>query len=316
MRKDNRRRAFLVAGSIAIVLILTQSVRSLADLVSTNSDLGIIVLRNDSDISSVIVNTEDGVLQNQRFSLTRNGQIVTTDDLNDLIGSDEPRYLITAFNLRELNLLKTNLTEQLETITSQDPVDEEEKSRIVNQLDIVNDAIDATTDQLQSTQPSQSAVEEEPTSSGDTSIDADNLFIPRENNIQSESSEPEIDRNAMIPRVRNSEVRDEAWKTHLFNVLKWSCYFVATVAGILFKSLWDSSSLKALFKFSNVKPILIAPIVFYGVYATVNTLSDNLLAVLIAFQNGFFWQSILRNEENKFKNQSVERDSTEGVQTM
>ena len=82
---------------------------------------------------------------------------------------------------------------------------------------------------------------------------------------------------------------------------KWICYFFLTVLGILFKSIWESSSIRAVFAFKNLKPVLIAPIVFYGVYATVNTLSDSILASLIAFQNGFFWQSILKSEDMKFK---------------
>ncbi|MGB3515818.1 MAG: hypothetical protein WBA43_05135 [Elainellaceae cyanobacterium] len=115
--------------------------------------------------------------------------------------------------------------------------------------------------------------------------------------------------DALINNPEKSELalsnRDEEFPESL-QWLKWTCYFLATIVGILFKALWESPSINALFKFRNIKPILIAPIIFYGVYTTINTISDDLLAILIAFQNGFFWQSILKSEERKIQNNLVD----------
>ena len=95
------------------------------------------------------------------------------------------------------------------------------------------------------------------------------------------------------------DLESDSAKSYALQTLKFVLLFRRYDPGIFFKAMWDSPNLKSLFSFSNIKPLLIAPIVFYSVYAAVNTLSDNLLAVLIAFQNGFFWQSILKAEQNK-----------------
>ena len=85
----------------------------------------------------------------------------------------------------------------------------------------------------------------------------------------------------------------------LNNWLAGAPYFLATSLGILFKILWDSDDLKSALNFKKMKALLISPIVFGAVYIAVSNLSDPFLALLLAFQNGFFWQSVLLSSEAK-----------------
>jgi len=39
--------------------------------------------------------------------------------------------------------------------------------------------------------------------------------------------------------------------------------------------------------------LVVSPLVFYGVYAQVKYEPDSITALLLAFQNGFFWQNII-----------------------
>ena len=88
-------------------------------------------------------------------------------------------------------------------------------------------------------------------------------------------------------------------KISLNNWLAGASYFLATSLGILFKILWDSDDLKSALNFKKMKALLISPIVFGAVYIAVSNLSDPFLALLLAFQNGFFWQSVLLSSEAK-----------------
>ena len=44
---------------------------------------------------------------------------------------------------------------------------------------------------------------------------------------------------------------------------------------------------------SFLRAILISPIVFYSVYGITSNQPDNIVSILLAFQNGYFWQSIV-----------------------
>jgi ABC-type Na+ efflux pump permease subunit len=43
------------------------------------------------------------------------------------------------------------------------------------------------------------------------------------------------------------------------------------------------------------KPIIISPIIYYAVYNLTANQPKNLVGVFLAFQNGFFWQTIIDN---------------------
>lgn len=52
----------------------------------------------------------------------------------------------------------------------------------------------------------------------------------------------------------------------------------------------------ALRSASLVRSALVSPIVFMAVYALVKSEPDAIVAHLLAYQNGFFWESVLRKQ--------------------
>ena len=77
-------------------------------------------------------------------------------------------------------------------------------------------------------------------------------------------------------------------------------YFVAMVAGMLAQTIWHSlqsrkpNSAPVFDKWEFVKPALVAPIVFIAVYNGISHAELTLAMALFSFQNGFFWQTVLR----------------------
>lgn len=194
----------------------------------------------------------------------------TTGNINDIQGAS------SLTDLERLNSLKSSLNiqlNQIELANLSQTEKEEEAQRIKDQISLVNSAIDHLI-----------SVTENPAQPNSSLGDSGN-------NNQNE--------RLIFPGNEPGQVTNE--ENTYTNALRWISYFLLTVLGILFKALWESPSINSIFAFRNFKPVLIAPIVFYGVYATINTLPDSLLAGLIAFQNGFFWQSILRSEETRLK---------------
>jgi hypothetical protein len=81
----------------------------------------------------------------------------------------------------------------------------------------------------------------------------------------------------------------------LYNLL----LFVAMVIGMLFNYFWIyglhvPNDLSEFFR-----PVLVAPIVFLTVYTTVTKQSRGVIPVLLAFQNGFFWQTVFASAHNQ-----------------
>jgi hypothetical protein len=81
----------------------------------------------------------------------------------------------------------------------------------------------------------------------------------------------------------------------LYNVL----LFVAMVTGILCNYFWLyglhlPKDLSVFFR-----PVLVSPIVFLTVYTTSTKQSRGVVPVLLAFQNGFFWQTIFASAHNQ-----------------
>ena len=77
--------------------------------------------------------------------------------------------------------------------------------------------------------------------------------------------------------------------------LEVSLYLVMIV-GMVAKYLYDTINTGnevSLQKWQFIKPICVSPIIFASVYAVVGKESSVVLLLLFAFQNGFFWQSIL-----------------------
>ena len=43
--------------------------------------------------------------------------------------------------------------------------------------------------------------------------------------------------------------------------------------------------------------IIVSPIVFFAIYNSTAQVPDNIVALLLSFQNGFFWQTVLEKSE-------------------
>jgi hypothetical protein len=80
-------------------------------------------------------------------------------------------------------------------------------------------------------------------------------------------------------------------------------YFAAVVAGMLAQTVWDAlqkrqpNQAPAFDKWEFVKPGLVAPIVFIAVYQTISEPAFKVVTLLFAFQNGFFWQTVLKSRQ-------------------
>lgn len=75
----------------------------------------------------------------------------------------------------------------------------------------------------------------------------------------------------------------------LYNIL----LFVAMLGGIVANYYWTNGFGSSLELDKFWKPVVISPIIFLSVYVAVAKQARGLVPVLIAFQNGFFWQTIL-----------------------
>lgn len=83
---------------------------------------------------------------------------------------------------------------------------------------------------------------------------------------------------------------------------RWSAlaYFAAMVAGMVAQTLWNAiqnrkeNAAPVIDKWEFLKPALVAPIVFVAVYQNIVESRITVAMLLFSFQNGFFWQTVLR----------------------
>lgn len=72
--------------------------------------------------------------------------------------------------------------------------------------------------------------------------------------------------------------------------------FVSMILGILSRYYWDllgrGKSFRETSLMELLRPLLIAPLVFYPIWGYASQSPKDLKAALIAFQNGFFWQAV------------------------
>lgn len=82
--------------------------------------------------------------------------------------------------------------------------------------------------------------------------------------------------------------------------LPWSeigMYF-AMVAGMTSKYMFDAIGNRKrgrikLYKWQLIKPILVSPIIFAGIYSQLPENTATFMLLLFSYQNGFFWQTLL-----------------------
>ena len=85
----------------------------------------------------------------------------------------------------------------------------------------------------------------------------------------------------------------------------WVSIFIAMVAGMIAKALYDYTIYNREINFSLMKlitpdvyiPILISPIVFGGIYGIIQTTPKNIGTFIFTFQNGFFWKTLFSKAE-------------------
>jgi H+/Cl- antiporter ClcA len=72
--------------------------------------------------------------------------------------------------------------------------------------------------------------------------------------------------------------------------------FVAMVVGILARYYWELLGKGKTFGDTNtadlLRPLLVSPLVFFPIWAYSVRMPRGLIPVLVAFQNGFFWQTV------------------------
>jgi hypothetical protein len=78
--------------------------------------------------------------------------------------------------------------------------------------------------------------------------------------------------------------------------LEISCYFVMLVgmaSKYLFDAIGEGGRRPRVNKWQLFRPMLVSPIVFGAVYGSIGEDTALLLNLIFAFQNGFFWQTVL-----------------------
>jgi H+/Cl- antiporter ClcA len=72
--------------------------------------------------------------------------------------------------------------------------------------------------------------------------------------------------------------------------------FLSMVTGILARYYWEllgqGRTIGDTSAADLVRPLLISPLVFYPIWGYSSRTPEGLTTVLIAFQNGFFWQAV------------------------
>jgi hypothetical protein len=70
--------------------------------------------------------------------------------------------------------------------------------------------------------------------------------------------------------------------------------FISTVFGTLANILWSHAERpRDRLGWKSFAPLVVSPLTFFAVYSIGTSQPDGLAACLLAFQNGFFWQTII-----------------------
>lgn len=100
-------------------------------------------------------------------------------------------------------------------------------------------------------------------------------------------------------RGHGRELRQEEYFTRpkKKNTWQWGVMlFVAMVAGILARYYWELLGQGRIIGDTNsidlLRPLLVSPLVFFPIWAYAVRMPQGLIPVLVAFQNGFFWQTV------------------------
>jgi hypothetical protein len=85
----------------------------------------------------------------------------------------------------------------------------------------------------------------------------------------------------------------------MFGQIPWleiSLYFIMLL-GMAAKFLFDAIGHRKTVTFNKwqlLKPVLVSPMVFAAIYSSIGKDGPSVLLLIFSFQNGFFWQSVLK----------------------
>lgn len=98
-----------------------------------------------------------------------------------------------------------------------------------------------------------------------------------------------------------------AKETIVLNVIKASGLYLSMLFGMVADGLWNDIGRKKHLKQVSiataqlVKPMLVSPIVFLFIWTLLRDQPFGIVHLLVAFQNGFFWQSVLARHRSPRK---------------
>jgi hypothetical protein len=87
-----------------------------------------------------------------------------------------------------------------------------------------------------------------------------------------------------------------------FRRVAWSdlALYFTMLAGMSLKPIYDALGRNRRFKLNKqllIRPIIVSPIAFLTVYASLSNEPLNVFLLIFAFQNGFFWQTLTGREK-------------------
>jgi hypothetical protein len=69
--------------------------------------------------------------------------------------------------------------------------------------------------------------------------------------------------------------------------------FATMILGMVGKVYYDHITKETVFSLSQIAlPLIVAPMVYGGIYAALRSSTDVIPALILSFQNGFFWQDV------------------------
>src|SRR5262245_65966184 len=90
------------------------------------------------------------------------------------------------------------------------------------------------------------------------------------------------------------EKRARRWRA-FFSVLFFVAAFAVMILGMVGKLYYDHLTKNAVFSLTQILlPVIVAPMVYGAIYGALRSSTDVIPALILAFQNGFFWQDVFR----------------------
>jgi hypothetical protein len=88
------------------------------------------------------------------------------------------------------------------------------------------------------------------------------------------------------------EKRARRWRL-FFSVIFLAGAFAVMILGMVSKVYYDHLTKNAVFSLTQILlPLLVAPMVYGAIYASLKSSTDVIPALILSFQNGFFWQDV------------------------